>query len=165
MSIDGNWNIESMKEYAPKVQYGVTYLPVAKKGDTPYTWSGGFAYVIPKGAANPDGGWKFIKYAGGPQGQKIYDVMTQHLPTYKSLLNDKSVTSSQQFFANLLQYSTSRPPLPINAQLSTALSNAQTAVLLGSSPESALASVNKQVQPNMKQYCPFKLPAAVGSGE
>jgi multiple sugar transport system substrate-binding protein len=165
ITVDGNWSIESLKQYAPKLQYGVTYLPVAKKGDTPYTWSGGFAYVIPKGAANPDGGWKFIKYAAGPQGQKTYDIMTQHLPTYKSLLNDKSITGSQQFFANILKYSNSRPPLPVNAQLSNALNNAQTAVLLGGSPESALKSVNTQVAPNMKQYCPFKLPKAVNSGQ
>lgn len=165
MSIDGNWNLENMKQYAPKVKFGVTYLPVAKKGDKPYTWSGGFAYVIPKGAANPTGGWKFIKYAAGPAGQKIYDTMTQHLPTYKPLLNDKQVVGSQQFFADILTFSSSRPPLPVNAQLSTALSNAETGVLLGGSPESALKSVDTQVNPNMKQYCPFKLPKAVTSGQ
>ncbi len=165
MTIDGNFNIEPLKQYAPKVKYGETYLPVPKKGDKPFTWSGGFAYVIPKGAANPDGGWKFIKYASGPEGQKIYDTMTQHLPTYKPLLSDKSVTGSQQFFADILKYSTSRPPLPVNAQLSTALSNAETAVQLGASPKSALESVNKQVNANMKQYCPFKLPKMVNSSQ
>jgi ABC-type glycerol-3-phosphate transport system substrate-binding protein len=165
MTIDGNFNIEPLKQYAPKLDYGVTYLPVAKKGDPPFTWSGGFAYVMPKGAANPAGGWKFIKYAAGPEGQKIYDVMTQHLPTYKSLLNDKQVTGSQQFFADILKYSTSRPALPINAQLSNALGNAQTAVLLGGSPQAALNSVYKQVQPNMQQFCPFKLPKTVNSSQ
>jgi ABC-type glycerol-3-phosphate transport system substrate-binding protein len=165
LSIDINANIAFLKQYAPKLDYGVTYLPVAKKGDTPFTWSGGFAYVIPKHAANPTGGWKFIQYAAGPKGQKIYDVITQHLPTYKSLLQDKEVTGTQQFFADILKYSSSRPPLPVNAQLSNALGNAQTAVLLGGSPKSALNSVDKQVAPNMKQYCPFTLPKAVGSGQ
>jgi multiple sugar transport system substrate-binding protein len=165
LTIDGNWNIAPLKQYAPKLDYGITYLPVAKKGDQPFTWSGGFAYVIPKGAANPDGGWKFIQYAAGPQGQKTYDVMTQHLPTYKPLLDDKKVIGAQQFFADILKYSTSRPPLPVNAQLSNAMGNAQAGTLLGSSPNSALQSVEAQTESNMKQYCPFKLPKTINSNQ
>lgn len=166
MSIDGNFEIPPLKQYAPKLDYGVTYLPVQKKGDRPFNWSGGFAYVIPKYAQNPSGGWKFIKYAAGPEGQKLYATMTVHLPTYKSLLKDKSVVGSQQFFADALKYSTSRPPLPVNAQLQQALSNAETSVLSGAStPKAALQSVNQQVEPNMKQYCPFKLPKAQLSGQ
>lgn len=165
MSIDGNFNIESLDQYAKNLDWGVTYLPVLKKGDPPFTWSGGFAYVVPKGAPNVAGGWKFIQWAAGPKGQKIYDTMTQHLPTYKSLLSDKSVVGSQQFFANILKYSTSRPPLPVNAQLSNALGNAETAVQLGGSVQSALKSVYTQTEPNMEQYCPFKLPKAVNSSQ
>lgn len=159
MSIDGNFNIAPLQQYKPNLDYGVTYLPVLKKGDPPFTWSGGFAYVIPKYASNADGGWKFIKYASGPEGQKIYATVTKHLPTYKALLNDPAVTKDQKFFADALKYSTSRPPLPINAQLQNAMTNAETAVLSGAAtPRAALQSVEQQTESNLKQYCPFTIP-------
>ena len=166
MSIDGNFALSSLRQYAPHLDFGTTYIPVPEKGDPPFNWSGGFAYVIPKYAANPDGGWKFIKYASGPQGQKLYATMTQHLPTYKSLLQDKAVIAGQRFFADALKYSTSRPPLPVNAQLQSAMSNAETAVLSGtSSPLAALQSVTQQIAPNLKQYCPFTVPKPTSSNQ
>ncbi|MGI8867900.1 MAG: ABC transporter substrate-binding protein [Mycobacteriales bacterium] len=160
MSVDGNFALPGLKQYAPKLPYGTTYLPVVKKGDPPFTWSGGFAMVMPKGPANADGGWKFIKYMTGPEGQKTYSEMTSHLPTYKSLLEDKKVIAGQEFFAEILKYSTSRPPLPVNAQLQGALDTATQAIQIGgSSPRSALNAAQQQMAPNMKQYCPFKLPS------
>lgn len=115
--------------------------------------------VMPKGPANADGGWKFIKYVTGPEGQKIYSKMTSHLPTYKPLLADKSVIAGQEFFAEILKYATSRPPLPVNAQLQAALDTAtQSIQVSGTSPKAALAAAQAQMADNMKQYCPFTLP-------
>jgi len=160
MSVDGNFALSGLRQYAPKLDWGVTYLPVVNKGDKPFTWSGGFAMVMPKGPANAEGGWKFIKYVTGPAGQKIYSKVTSHLPTYKSLLHDKKVIAGQEFFAEILKYSTSRPPLPVNAQLQSALDTAtQSIQISGVSPEVALQRAQAQMAPNMKQYCPFELPA------
>lgn len=159
MSVDGNFALPNIKQYAPKLKYGVTYLPLPNKGDKPFTWSGGFAMVMPKGPANADGGWKFIKYVTGPEGQKTYSKMTSHLPTYKPLLADKSVIAGQEFFADILKYATSRPPLPVNAQLQAALDTAtQSIQVSGTSPKAALAAAQAQMADNMKQYCPFTLP-------
>ena len=158
IQIDGNWALASLREYAPKLKYGITYLPV-QAGDPPFTWSGGFAMAVPKYAANPEGAWKFMQHACGEPGQRIYTKVTSHLPTYAPLLDDKELIGDQAFFADLLQYSTSRPPLPVNFQLSDALSQAQTSVLIGSNtPRGALESVYKQVNGAMKQFCPFSLP-------
>ncbi|HEY4385249.1 MAG TPA: extracellular solute-binding protein, partial [Ktedonobacteraceae bacterium] len=66
MMISGNWDIASLQEYAPKLNYGLTYLPVANKGDKPFTWSGGFGLVMPTGAANSVGGYRFMKFMSGP---------------------------------------------------------------------------------------------------
>lgn len=159
MSVDGNFALSGLHQYAPKLKWGVTYLPVAKAGDHPFTWSGGFAMVMPKGPANADGGWKFIKYMTGPEGQRIYSKATSHLPTWKSLLKEKKVIAGQEFFADILKYSTSRPPLPVNAQLQAALDTVtQSIQVSGEDPVSALKTAQKEMEANMKQFCPFKLP-------
>jgi multiple sugar transport system substrate-binding protein len=159
LAIDGNWNLASIQQYAPKLNYGVTYMPVENKGDKPFTWSGGFSLVMPSGAANQDGAFKFMQFMTGPDGQRIYTKVTGHLPTWTSLLNEPGlITGNQTFFANLLQYSMSRPPLPVGAQLSDALDSAQQSVLLGSAtPQQALDQVEQRVNPQMQQYCPFQL--------
>lgn len=164
MQVDGNWGLANLKAYAPKLRFGVTYLPVRRAGDPPFSWSGGFAYVIPTGAGNPDGGWKFMKYAAGEAGGRISVEVTGLLPAYRSLLDDEQLIGNQRFFADLLaEHTTSRPPLPVMAQYSAALDQAQSSVLLGSaSPRVALRRVYDQVQGAMDQYCPFRLPRAAG---
>jgi ABC-type glycerol-3-phosphate transport system substrate-binding protein len=159
MQVDGNWALASLRQYAPHLKYGITYLPVQKKGDPIFTWSGGFAMTVPKGAANPEGAWKFMQYACGEPGQRIYTEVTSSLPTYKPLLSDKKLLAPQRFFADILRYSMARPPLPVNTQLSDAMSAAQEAVLIGSSsPIDALNGVDAQLQGVMRQYCPFIVP-------
>ncbi|GHO81645.1 hypothetical protein KSD_94160 [Ktedonobacter sp. SOSP1-85] len=134
MSIDGNWTLSSIQQYAPKLNYGITYLPVLHKGDAPFTWSGGFSLVMPQGAHNTGAGWKFMKFMTGPEGQAIYTKVTSHL------------------------LSESRPPLPIGAQYLDAMDAAQSSILLGTSTvDQALQQVYQRLQPQMDQYCPFKL--------
>jgi ABC-type glycerol-3-phosphate transport system substrate-binding protein len=159
LAIDGNWNLSSIQQYAPTLNYGVTYLPVLHKGDPPFTWSGGFALVMPTGAHSSAGGWEFMKFMSGPVGQAIYTRVTSHLPTWKSLLhNQHLITGNQRFFANMMSYSVSRPPLPIGAQYSDAMDSAQSSVLLGTAtPEQALQQVYARLQPQIQQYCPLKI--------
>src|SRR6202035_1761811 len=46
--ITGNWVFPVMKEVAPNLDYGVTYIPAADGLKT--SWSGGRSVVIPKGS-------------------------------------------------------------------------------------------------------------------
>ncbi|EFH82368.1 ABC transporter substrate-binding protein [Ktedonobacter racemifer] len=159
MSVDGNWTLSSIQQYAPKLNYGITYLPVLHKGDAPFTWSGGFSLVMPQGAHNTGAGWKFMKFMTGPEGQAIYTKVTSHLPTWQTLLqDDKLIQGNQRFFAGMMKFSESRPPLPIGAQYSDAMDAAQSSILLGTSTvDQALQQVYQRLQPQMDQYCPFKL--------
>ncbi|MET9020261.1 ABC transporter substrate-binding protein [Actinopolymorpha sp. NPDC004070] len=160
MAVDGNWSIGSIKEYAPKLDYGVTYLPVPKKGDKPLTWAGGFGLTMPKGAPNQDLTWKFMKFMAGEQGQRIYAKSASKIPTWQSLVDDKSVTGDQGIFPSMVKFTTSRPPLPVGAQISDSMDAAQQAVLLGdSTPKEALSIAQDRAGPQMKQFCPFKLPS------
>lgn len=159
LAIDGSWILSSIHRYAPTLNYGVTYLPVLHRGDPLFTWSGGFALVMPTGARSSAGGWEFMKFMSGPVGQAIYTSVTDDLPTWKSLLNKQNlITGNQRFLASMLSYSVSRPPLPIGAQYSDAMDTAQSSVLLGTAtPQQALQQVYARLQPQIQQYCPLKM--------
>ncbi|MGW5360030.1 ABC transporter substrate-binding protein [Actinopolymorpha pittospori] len=159
MAIDGNWNLGNIKQYAPKLDYGVTYLPVPKEGDDPVTWAGGFALTMPKGAPNQELTWKFMKFMAGEPGQRLYAKAASKIPTWQSLVDDKSVTGDQGIFPSMVQFTTSRPPLPVGAQISDSMDAAQSGVLIGQeTPKNALAKAQDRAGPQMGQFCPFTLP-------
>ncbi|GCE21916.1 ABC transporter substrate-binding protein [Dictyobacter kobayashii] len=157
--IDGDWDLSSIKQYVPKLDYGVTYMPVPDDRTTPFTWSGGFALTIPTGANNADGGYRFLRFMAGPDGQRIYTQETSHLPTWKALLDEKQLYDpGHTFFVQTLAYSVSRPPLPVGGQISDELSSVQDKVDFNTAtPKAALQEYYNRVQPQMQQYCPFKL--------
>lgn len=82
MKIDGDWIIASLARYGPAVDFGVAPAPVpddrynktgafANEKDQFITWTGGFSLAIPRGARNPEDGWKYIKFATSLEGQMI----------------------------------------------------------------------------------------------
>jgi len=153
LEVTGDWMIANIKEYAPNMQWGVTYIPTpdGKK----VSWSGGWSAVIPKGAKNVDGAYKFIKYMTGEAGQSIYVKDTKHFPTYKSLLSVNSLYGpDQQFERALLPSSLSRPNLPVGALYWDELTRAQNTVVLGQGdPASALATAKSRVQSRLNRFC------------
>jgi len=153
----GNWFLQNIQEYAPGLHYGVTYLPVPYASQAPYSWSGGFSLVMPKGARNVEGAYRFMRFVAGPEGQRIIVRETSNLPTWNALLGDKSLfPGNNAFFAHLLKFSRSRPPLPVWSALWDELGTAQERVILHeASPEEALQAVYQQVQPQLQQYCPL----------
>lgn len=157
MTISGNWFISNLQEYAPKVDYGITYIPVEKAGDKPVTWSGGFALAMPTGAKNPEGGYRFMRFMSGEEGQRIYDKANTQLPTWKSLLNENDLFPGRlQYFRQILPDSRSRVPLPVGSQLWDEFGNAQDKVVLhAATPDQALQAVYRRVQPQLQQYCPL----------
>lgn len=164
MIVSGNFQLSGLREYAPDLNIGVTYLPVENEGDEPYSWSGGFAVGIPADAPNAEIAYEFMKFLTGPVGQKIYSVDTQHLPTWMDLLDDPEAIKGQEFFADLLPSSTNRPPLPVGGELFDALTTARDSVLLGeNTPAEALSQAYDRVQPQMDVYCPFAVPNYAGT--
>lgn len=158
MAIDGNWYLSNIREYAPDLDYGITYLPVAEDDGEPFTWSGGFAMVMPTGAKNADQAWDFMTFMSGEEGQRMWVEQVNKIPVWAPLLDDKTVIESQGVFAEMAHHSTIRPPLPVGGQVSDAMSTAQEAVLLGAeTPEEALQTVYDRVQPQMDRFCPFTL--------
>jgi multiple sugar transport system substrate-binding protein len=158
MMINGDWMLNSIKQYAPNLNYGVTYIPVPAKGDTSQTWSGGWSFVVPKGSKHSQAAFDFISWMTGPVGEKMYTVGTSHMPTYKSVLNDNSLfTGNHKFFKEILANDHSRPPLPVGALYWDALTQAENAVTLKQEdPMKALQQVIDTVQPQLNQFLPLQ---------
>jgi multiple sugar transport system substrate-binding protein len=160
-AITGDWFLKTLSQYAPDLDYGLTLIPVPKAGDDSATWAGGWSGVIPQGAKNPEGAWKFLQYFAGEPGQKTYTVETAHLPTIKTLLADEDLFTDEQhlFFATqLLPTAKNRPPLPVGARYWDELTSAWEKVYLNEEePEAALSTVKDRVQPDLQPFCPIEV--------
>ncbi|HLH72006.1 MAG TPA: extracellular solute-binding protein, partial [Chloroflexota bacterium] len=58
----GCWNYNDMKEYGPKVNFGVTKMPMPKGVQGKPGQLNANMYLVPKGAKNPEGGFAICKF-------------------------------------------------------------------------------------------------------
>jgi multiple sugar transport system substrate-binding protein len=153
MTISGDWQIANAAKYGGGKTYKFTYIPVPNAGDKPSTWAGGWSVALIPGSQVKDQAIKFMKYFGGPDGQRTYAKETTHLPTLKALQQDKSLFDPQhQKFLDLLPGALNRPPLAVGALYWDALTRAQGSVELNSkTPKDALAEAEAAVQPRLAE--------------
>jgi multiple sugar transport system substrate-binding protein len=156
--VNGDWMIAQFREYAPNLEYGITYLPVPKAGDKPTSFAGGWSMVVPAGSKRLEAAARFIAWACGPDGQRLYTKGTTHLPTYASLMNEADLfTAEHQFFRNILPVARSRPVLPVGALYWDQLTAAQNAVVDNTStPQQALKVVEEQTQAQLNRFLPLQ---------
>jgi multiple sugar transport system substrate-binding protein len=159
MNITGNWFLKTIGDYAPDLDYGVTYIPTPPdRVDQPSTWAGGWSVVIPEGAQNPEGAWDFMKWWAGEEGQRAYYEKNGAIPTLTSLLEEEGLFEGNlQFFGELTDVAQNRPPLPVGALYWDELTAANEAVLLNrEEPAAALEEVQSRVQPQLEEFCPLE---------
>jgi multiple sugar transport system substrate-binding protein len=160
-AVIGDWAIKQMEKFAPEVDYGVTLIPVPEEGGESVTWAGGWSGVIPQGAKNPEGAWRFLQYFAGEPGQRVYTTETAHLPTISALLEDTSLFTDELhlFFAEqLLPTAKNRPPLPVGARYWDELTTAWEKIYLNQEePATALATAKERVQPDLQGFCPIDI--------
>jgi multiple sugar transport system substrate-binding protein len=160
MFLTGDWWINNLRLYAPKMDYGITFIPAPKQGDAPSTWAGGWSVVMPQGAKQPKEAFEFMKWIAGEPGQRLYVADSAHLPTWKSLLPDASLFDPRhKFFSDkLLPIAKNRPPLPVGAKYWDELTTAWQAIYLDQQPpEAALKTVKDRVQPQLQRFCPITI--------
>jgi multiple sugar transport system substrate-binding protein len=155
MFVSGDWELASLAEYAPNLDYGYTYIPVPNKGDKSTTWAAGFSMVVPTGSKRIEAAVRFMVYACGAEGQKRYTVETTHLPTYRSVMDDAgNFDTGHQFFRTLMNNATSLPSqVPVNVQLWDAMAQAQyEATIEQKDPLTVLREAETKVQADYNQY-------------
>jgi len=151
MTISGDWRIAEQTKYAPQGNYGFTFIPVPKAGDTSATWAGGWSMALIPDSKAKDQAVAFMKYIAGPEGQKVYTKESTHLPTLNALLSDASLYDpAHKAFLDLLPTAHSRPPLAVGAAYWDALTSAMGSVELNTKqPQAALQEVQDAVQPQL----------------
>lgn len=162
--ITGPWGIMSQAEYKPDMKYGVTHLPVPKKGDPPFTWAGGFALSMPKGSSLSKAAWDLFTFYAGYEGQKILMPAISRIPTNIQAVKDPTAWSPDiKFFVELMGVAKSRPPLPVGTKLWDAIFSMQQSLNQGSkTPQEAVDVAQAYVNPSMQQFCPIRLPEGFG---
>lgn len=158
MMVTGDWFINTMRTYAPEIDYDITYIPSANAGDPPSTWAGGWTFVVPSGSKNKEAAVKFIHWACGAGGQRIYTRDSGHCPTLIEISNEEAIyTEKQSYFRLALSFTKSRPPLPVGALYWDALSTAQDMVVQNvKQPLEALRQAEQQVQPQLNKFLPLQ---------
>lgn len=74
--MDGQWRVrdivaaqeEQRRRGQPVTEYGVCPLPAPPGGRQRAGWVNGNFFVVPRGARNPDGAWRFMKFWSGFDG-------------------------------------------------------------------------------------------------
>ena len=54
--------IEEIKQYAPNLDYGISYIPAPANGEQHSSWVGGWCLALPRGSRHPKEGWEFIRW-------------------------------------------------------------------------------------------------------
>ena len=61
MTVSTQGLLGTIARYKPDFDFGIGANPARKAGDQSATWSGGFAWIVPKGVKNPEVSWEMIK--------------------------------------------------------------------------------------------------------
>lgn len=153
--INGMWEIPTIQQYNPKMNYGVVPLPAPPGGNSDVTWINGNYNEIPKGAKHPQQAWEFITWLSGydneawaaksdPQGGWIPpSPKVTAEPAYQKWLNQNPLRKP---FVNLMLNPKDgiTPVTPVTQLFSQNLSDAVNYVLQGQkSAKAALASVQQ----------------------
>jgi len=117
MTIQGNWYLDTIKQYGKNLEFGVAPIPTADGVKGPVTWAGGYSLVVPKGAKHPQEAFEFIKFFS-TDGAAIYQKQfPSFLLAKKSLLESHPQQNDPFFkqFLALMPAASTRTPLPIGA--------------------------------------------------
>jgi multiple sugar transport system substrate-binding protein len=159
MMSHGNWLLSSIRQYAPNLDFGITYLPVPKAGDKPSTFAGGWSLVVPKGAKHVSDAARFLVYLCGSEGQRSYCKDFGQLPTYKSILDDDSIYDSNfKIFRETLPIAQGTPvSLPVNAVYWDKLNTAWNAIIYDQADSyTVLKIAEDETQAELNQYLPLR---------
>ncbi|MEC0178850.1 ABC transporter substrate-binding protein [Paenibacillus favisporus] len=145
---EGNWLLNEMEDL--DFEWGVAPMPTID-GSRPVTWSGGWSFVMPKGAKNKEEAWRFMKYVAGKEGTLLWasreggrnDLMCIPEVNAKLGLDQKE---PMKVFTELLGNAYIRPVTPVGGYMWDEMLRVQTlAMNLQGEPEELLNEMKKNV--------------------
>ncbi len=156
MMVGGNYHTEALRTYAPKLDYGVTTLPVAPGGAKNVTEFSCNVYMVPAGAKHPLEAVKFAMWAGNGKAVIGNENIWHTFSGYKQGADAPKNIWQQRHDAPYavtekltVSPNAQNPPLlPISAQLSNEMITAsQTVYYLKATPLKAMTDLQNRLQP------------------
>ncbi len=103
---------------------GIAQLPKASKDGKSYSTLGGWQIMVSKFSKHEKEAVKFAKFMAGEEAEKIEALGLSHLPSIKSLYEDKDILESMPFVEKMLPVflnANPRPKSPYYAEISNVL--------------------------------------------
>ena len=144
----GQFDIASIRKENPNIDIGVMMIP-HPDGKPTVAIIGGWSFVIPKDARNPDETKKFVQFLAQADNMGFF---TDTFPARKSAMNlprfqDPIVAN----FKAMLPYGRKTPPMKNWQQITQAyFDNLQTIMLGDANPQEAMDAAAEQIQPLLR---------------
>jgi multiple sugar transport system substrate-binding protein len=157
ITLDGQWRVEQLEKFAPRLAYRTAPLPPPSGGRAKAGWATADMLLIPRGSKQPRGAWEFIRFWTGlelPERAARFYIWGGWLPITDALAR------APAYQAYLRQHPTFRtfidllpsdnleppPPVPYQAFLSDRIGRTQDRVVRGTlTPRQALAQLAADV--------------------
>jgi multiple sugar transport system substrate-binding protein len=145
--ITGDWEIESIKQFKPDLEYEITPAPYPT-GKSAITWSGGFVAGIPAGSKKINEAWKFLSWFTAAEANTTFAKIHGSLPTnIQAAQNAYKDDPKHKIFLDLLPVSKIEPVIPEwSLAWDTHLAAEQDALYGRKSVKQALDDANQKVQ-------------------
>ncbi|MBG9986344.1 ABC transporter substrate-binding protein [Facklamia sp. DSM 111018] len=151
----------SLKENAPEdFEFGIFPLPAKTASDKNWTWGGGFALEVPKGAKHVQESYDFIKFMVSQEAQEkyganSYDVMANRLAN-ESLLEGDMLSEEDKIIYQMVQDNfdqTVITPTPLSAPdyLNLVKEEIDRIMIDGKDPQEALKKAQESVENLVQQ--------------
>lgn len=143
MYTSGQYDIEAIQEANPDIELGFGLIPYSEGGTTT-ALLGGWNFMIPKKASNPEAAWRFVEFMTRPENMALY---TNTFPArYSALELPEFQTPELAAFAQMLPYAKATPPVENWIQITQLFYNATQEVLLGRrTVESSMDNLARQI--------------------
>jgi len=156
MLIGGNYHTEALHTYAPKLDYGVSKLPVALGGAKDLTEFSCNVYMVPAGSKHPLEAVQFAMWAGNGKAVIGNENVWHTFSGYKQgadapkniwqIHHDAAYAVTEKL--SVSPNAKNPPLLPISAQLSNEMTTAEQKVYYGKQTAlQALTDLQKRMQP------------------
>ncbi|AZN43932.1 ABC transporter substrate-binding protein [Paenibacillus albus] len=174
MVINGNWILSDLLRFSPNLNFGVA-MPPTPTGSDYKTWSGGWAYGVPKGAKHPKEAFEVIKWltTEGPkyqaegaakynetQGRTFIPNWTANIDlneylnkTYIEPLKNENVKNAIDFTVKAMEKSISLPVSPVGQLLWSEHARAiDEAIYHKGEPQAILDAATQKVQAELDKF-------------
>ncbi len=127
--------IDDIKQYAPGLRYGITFIPAVPDGEPHSSWIGGWCMALPNGCKHPKEGWEFMRWmTGDKHGTDVVGREMGLMPGYRNSPAFQSLRTYpgfETYYRILLETRHQRPVMPVQAYYMGALQRAVDAAIFG----------------------------------